>query len=126
MSEWDATVNHPAHYTRGGYETIDFIERWFDNSYCAGQVVKYLSRAGHKGGPEKGQEDVRKALWYAERMAAREQDDWWLGDGNPRAFEADLDKFVAAKDLPVAIECAIHCTWYGMWSSVVAELYGLL
>lgn len=55
-------VNHPAHYKAGGIETIDFIEaKQF--GYHLGNVVKYISRAYHKG----GMEDLLKAQWYLNR-----------------------------------------------------------
>lgn len=56
-------VNHPAHYTTGGIETIDFIEAKHLN-YNLGNVVKYITRADHKGNRI---EDLRKAKWYLER-----------------------------------------------------------
>lgn len=58
-------VNHPAHYTDGKYETIDFIERnLFD--YHDGNAIKYISRAGKKD-PNKTIEDLEKAKWYIHR-----------------------------------------------------------
>jgi hypothetical protein len=56
-------VNHPAHYTTGGIETIDFIEAK-GLGYNLGNVVKYITRADHKGNRV---EDLRKAKWYLER-----------------------------------------------------------
>lgn len=55
-------VNHPAHYKAGGIETIDFIEAK-QLGYHLGNVVKYISRAYHKG----GMEDLLKAQWYLNR-----------------------------------------------------------
>lgn len=60
-------VNHPVHYTYGGIETIDFIEAKSLN-YALGQVIKYVSRADHKGRPT---EDLQKALWYLTRELSR-------------------------------------------------------
>lgn len=57
------SINHPAHYTAGGIETIDFIEAKKLN-YNLGNVVKYLTRADHKGSKL---EDLRKAQWYLTR-----------------------------------------------------------
>jgi hypothetical protein len=57
------TVNHPPHYKVGGIETIDFIEAKKLN-YNLGNVVKYLTRADHKGSKL---EDLRKAQWYLTR-----------------------------------------------------------
>ena len=56
-------VNHPPHYKSGGIETIDFIESKGLN-YRLGNVVKYITRADHKGNR---QEDLKKALWYLQR-----------------------------------------------------------
>jgi hypothetical protein len=56
-------VNHPAHYKTGGIETIDFIEAK-ELSYHLGNVVKYVTRADHKGNKL---EDLRKAQWYLTR-----------------------------------------------------------
>jgi hypothetical protein len=56
-------VNSPPHYTTGGIETIDFIEAKKLN-YNLGNVVKYITRADHKGNRI---EDLRKAKWYLER-----------------------------------------------------------
>lgn len=56
-------VNHPSHYTTGGIETIDFIEAKNLN-YNLGNVVKYITRADHKGNRL---EDLQKAKWYLER-----------------------------------------------------------
>ena len=56
-------VNHPAHYKVGGVETIDFIEAKQLN-YNLGDVVKYITRADHKGNRK---QDLEKALWYLKR-----------------------------------------------------------
>ena len=57
------SVNHPAHYTVGGIETIDFIEAKNLN-YHLGQVIKYITRAEHKNN---FLEDLKKAQWYLNR-----------------------------------------------------------
>lgn len=59
-------VNHPAHYKVGGIETIDFIEAK-KLSYNLGNVVKYITRADHKGNTI---EDLQKARWYLNREIA--------------------------------------------------------
>jgi hypothetical protein len=56
-------VNHPPHYKAGGIETIDFIEAKSLN-YNLGNVVKYITRADHKGSKL---EDLKKAQWYLNR-----------------------------------------------------------
>ena len=62
---WTKTdpINHPAHYKIGGIETIDFIEAK-NLGYNLGNVVKYITRADHKGNKL---EDLRKAQWYLTR-----------------------------------------------------------
>lgn len=66
-------IDHPAHY--GGednpYETIKVIEAWeLDRSFCLGNTVKYISRAGKKSGNDMLQ-DLKKARWYLDREIAR-------------------------------------------------------
>ena len=61
-------VNHPEHYTAGGIETIDFIKAKLGTdgfiAYCAGNVLKYVSRYKHKNGLE----DLKKAVVYFKWM----------------------------------------------------------
>ena len=64
------SVSHPPHYADGwsnGAEVIDLTERL---SFCAGNVVKYVCRAGRKD-PDKHVEDLEKARWYLDREIAR-------------------------------------------------------
>jgi len=62
-------VNHPEHYKVGGIETIDFIEAKQLN-YNLGNVVKYITRADHKGNQL---QDLQKAQWYLAREIERVQ-----------------------------------------------------
>ena len=65
-------INHPSHYTQGDIEVIDYIE---DKKlgYRLGNVVKYVSLAGHKDDAIK---DLKKACWYLNReIAKREEHD---------------------------------------------------
>ncbi len=64
-------INHPAHYTDGAIEVIDYIE---DKrlGYHLGNAVKYISRAGKKD-PAKTVEDLQKAVWYINRHIANLQ-----------------------------------------------------
>ena len=55
---------NPGHYKVGGIETADYIEAK-QLGYNLGNVVKYVSRAYHKGNPL---EDLQKAKWYLERQ----------------------------------------------------------
>lgn len=69
----ESQVNHPEHY--GGadspYEAIKVIEAWnLDKSFCLGNAVKYLCRAGLKPGASLV-EDLRKARWYLDREISR-------------------------------------------------------
>ena len=61
----DDPVNHPKHYCFGTIETIDYIESVLGEEgcydYCIGNVIKYVSRAKHKG---QRVEDLEKAMWY--------------------------------------------------------------
>jgi hypothetical protein len=69
--DWDAVrpdmVNSPPHYTKGGIETIDFIQAKLSpeeyRGYLRGNLLKYASRLG-----EKGSDDAGKAAWYAQRL----------------------------------------------------------
>lgn len=73
-------VNHPKHY--GGkdntYEAIKVIEAW-GLGFHLGNVVKYISRARHKGTLL---EDLKKARWYLDRaIQTIERDSTSAGDG---------------------------------------------
>lgn len=63
-------VNHPPHY-QGKVECIDAIEAALGPdgfaAYCRGNAIKYSFRAGRKG---PAGEDLAKARWYLERVAA--------------------------------------------------------
>jgi hypothetical protein len=61
-------VHSPSHYTRGGIETIDFIEAKGLNFHL-GNTVKYVSRAGFK--QDALLQDLEKALWYLTREINR-------------------------------------------------------
>lgn len=62
-------VNHPAHYTYGKIEVIDFIEDKGLN-FHRGNAVKYIARAGKKD-KFKEIEDLEKAAWYINREIER-------------------------------------------------------
>ena len=57
------SVTNPAHYRShpSGVECIDIVRHL---PFNIGNAIKYLWRAGDKGGPEKLREDLEKALWY--------------------------------------------------------------
>lgn len=69
-----AAVNHPAHYHPGAYEAIEVIALW-GLDFWAGNAVKYIARAGRKGGAEMMRQDLAKALWYVRDARARELHD---------------------------------------------------
>ena len=60
-------VNSPAHYTShpSGVECIEIAEHM---TFCLGNAVKYIWRAGQKGDAV---EDLRKAQFYIAREIAR-------------------------------------------------------
>jgi hypothetical protein len=62
-------VNHPAHYTHGGIETIDFIKAKLTpeefRGYLKGNILKYGSRIGHK---ENDMQDAGKLAWYTNKL----------------------------------------------------------
>ncbi len=66
-------VNHPPHYKVGGIETIDYIQAKLTDEefsgYCKGNALKYISRANHK---KDATEDLRKAIWYLNRLVTPE------------------------------------------------------
>lgn len=74
ISENSDSVSRPSHYVNGwsnGAEVIDLTEHL---SFCAGNVVKYVCRAGRKD-PDKYVEDLQKARWYLDREIERAEGD---------------------------------------------------
>ena len=67
-------VTRPAHYVTGGIEPIDFIMSQ-GLGFARGNVIKYVTRAGRKGGPETELEDLRKAAYYLKREIERIEED---------------------------------------------------
>lgn len=61
------TIN-PSHYKQGKVECIDGIESALTyeefRGYLKGNAMKYIWRERHKNGDE----DVRKAIWYLNRL----------------------------------------------------------
>ena len=64
-------VHHPDHYNVGNIECIDAIESALSPDqfagFCRGNAIKYIWRCDSKG----GNEDLKKALWYLERLIAK-------------------------------------------------------
>lgn len=56
-------INHPPHYA-GIDVTIECIDLTRHLNFQLGNAVKYLWRAGKKGGKEQEIEDLKKATWY--------------------------------------------------------------
>ena len=82
-------VNQPAHYTshRSGIECIQVTEHM---SFCLGNAVKYIWRAGLKG--EDDIEDLRKAEWYIRREIARRSGHQTSVEGLPAQQPTGPDK----------------------------------
>ena len=69
MADDKDMVNSPSHYTQGSIECIDAIEQVVNGldgmeAMCTGNAIKYLWRWKHKNGVE----DLKKAVWYLQRM----------------------------------------------------------
>lgn len=65
-------MNHPSHYiSDAGLETIDVIEAFTKDlvgmeAVCTANALKYICRWKNKNGIE----DVKKAIWYLERLVS--------------------------------------------------------
>lgn len=64
-------VHSPQHYTAGSVEVIEIIDDAVQGAdpfeaVCQANIIKYILRYRHKNGAE----DVKKAIWYAERLVA--------------------------------------------------------
>ena len=69
LEKENETVSHPAHYCQGGVECIDALEAATTGlqgieAVCTANAIKYLWRHQHKNGVQ----DLRKAIWYIERL----------------------------------------------------------
>lgn len=70
MSAPKETVHHPSHY--GGdvyYEAIKIIDDW-GLGFSAGNALKYIVRAPHKG---TAREDLKKAAWYLRHASQQKE-----------------------------------------------------
>lgn len=71
-------VNSPSHYNTGKFEVIDIIEdRLTDEElegYYMGNVLKYICRYKYKN----GMEDLKKAVWYINRLIKRKENEQGL------------------------------------------------
>ena len=59
---------NPSHYRKGTIQPIDFIEAQ-GLGFHEANVCKYISRWKYKNGLE----DLKKALWYLERLIALQE-----------------------------------------------------
>lgn len=99
-------VNHPDHYNRGKIEVIDYIEDQ-GLGFHLGNVVKYLSRAGHKPGTS-DLEDLRKARWYLNRKIEQLEEADEPADEDEETELPPAHHLMAAK----AIEAKADEGWY--------------
>jgi hypothetical protein len=69
VEPYKEAVESPDHYTAGGIETIDYMRaKMSHEGFCGfllGNVLKYVSRAGHK---KNELEDLKKAQWYLNKL----------------------------------------------------------
>lgn len=63
-NERENEVTHPSHYAALTPEPITFIR---DRDYLTGSALKYIFRAGHKGGADENV-DMGKAAWYLREL----------------------------------------------------------
>ena len=61
-------IIHPSHYAALDPEPITFIR---DKDYLTGSALKYIFRAGHKGGADENV-DMGKAAWYLRELVAEQ------------------------------------------------------
>ena len=62
-----SNVDHPSHYNTGTMEVMDAIDG-LGLGFLEGNILKYVARFRHKNGVE----DLRKALWYLNRLIENE------------------------------------------------------
>ena len=63
-------ITHPSHYATFDPEPITFIR---DKDYLTGSALKYIFRAGHKGGADENV-DMGKAAWYLRELTNKHGD----------------------------------------------------
>lgn len=85
MNQIKIQVNHPRHYNGGEVEVIDLIENW-GLGFCLGNAVKYICRAGKKGGEKECKVDLEKAIWYLDRAIEKQEHIFVLGSLNAPKF----------------------------------------
>lgn len=72
------TINHPSHYTKNKFESIDEMMIVFGPEvvydFCICNVWKYKNRAPYKGNFE---EDMKKADWYITKAKEIKEGNLW-------------------------------------------------
>lgn len=85
-------VNHPNHYTVGGIEVIDYIKAKLTpeqfEGYLLGNVIKYVSRHGHKNGLE----DLRKAQWCLNKVVEEAELSEFIEAVRPKTEPGEIEK----------------------------------
>ena len=68
-------INHPKHYNQHGIECIQAIRATLSDAefrgYCKGNILKYTWREQYKNGTE----DLKKALWYLNKLVSELADE---------------------------------------------------
>jgi hypothetical protein len=65
-------VNSPSHYSRLSPEPLDVLLKW-GLGFPESNAVKYLCRAGYKGGSDTRIQDLKKARTYIDRLIQFEE-----------------------------------------------------
>lgn len=82
-------VNNPKHYAMANkhlvLEPIDICEKY---SFCQGNAIKYLLRYENKNGAE----DLKKALWYLNRIVNENLKIWYPDGGLDKALIKQYEK----------------------------------
>lgn len=82
-------VNNPKHYAMANkhlvLEPIDICEKY---SFCQGNAIKYLLRYENKNGVE----DLKKALWYLNRIINENLKTWYPEGGLDKALIKQYEK----------------------------------
>lgn len=107
-------VNHPSHYTQGGQEVIEIIQKVCPRDefigYCKGNILKYLARRNFKGFYK---QDLQKADWYL---------DYLLSCAHlPYSINSMPGGTSTKRELPTAVQDSCKKTFNVEW--YVAEAY---
>lgn len=89
-------VNHPEHYTShpSGIECITITRHY---GFCIGNVIKYIWRAGLKGGDGKALEDLKKARWYLDQeISARKAE---IAEKASKQAEREQYRYLSAGEI---------------------------